>query len=72
MLDFYNFGSGGGKDFTHCEVSCGSGKRESDPDPELSIFFGSSIFSLADEDDLWELFIECGLSFGGHLLVVKF
>ena len=72
MFNFFNFGSGGGKDFAHCEVGGGSGKRESDPDQELFIFFGSSIFSLADEDDLLELFIECGLSFGGHLLVVKF
>ena len=57
MFDFFNFGSGSCKDFAHCEVSGGSGKRESDPDPELSIFFGSGIFSLADEDNLWELFI---------------
>ena len=72
MFDFFNFGSGGGKDFAHCEVGGGSGKRESDLDPELSIFSGSSNFSCADEDNLWELFIECGLSFGRHLLVVKF
>ena len=72
MFDFFNFGSGSRKDFAHCEVGSGSGKLESDLDPELSIFFGSGIFSLADEDDLWELLIECGLSFGRHLLVVKF